>query len=84
MPERGPQPIRRLVRQPQSNCLTSLRRHGKSVVRGRLGAPQFGVDGILIPTDDSLDDAILAVRLLIGLIEGPVGIGFILGEQQLD
>jgi len=49
-----------------------------------LGAAQFGVDGVLIPVDDGLDDAVLAVRLLIRLIEGPLGIGFIFGEQQIN
>jgi hypothetical protein len=65
----------RLVRRPQSECLTSFRRHGQWIVGRRLGAVQFRVDCGLVPVDDGLDDAVLAVQLLIGLIEGPLGIG---------
>jgi len=45
---------------------------------------QFGVDGVLVPVDDGVDDAVLAVGLLSGLIEGPLGIGFIFGEKKID
>jgi len=82
--EGSPQPIGRLVRQPQSDRLTSFRCHGESIVGRCLGAVQFGVDCVLVPVDDGVDDAVLAVRLLIGLIEGPLGIGFIFGEKQID
>jgi hypothetical protein len=47
---------------------------------GCLSAVQFRVDGVLVPMNDSLDDAVFAVWVLIGLIEGSLGIGFILGE----
>src|SRR5262249_8569745 len=57
---------------------------GESIMGGCLGAAQFGVDGVLVPMDDGLNDAVLAVRLLVGLIEGPLGIGFVFGEQQID
>jgi hypothetical protein len=50
----------------------------------RLGAAQLWVDGVLVPVDDGLDDAVLAVRLLIGRIECPLHVGFVLGEQQID
>ena len=49
-----------------------------------LGAVQFGVDGVLVPVNDGLNDAVLTVWLLIRLIEGPLGIGFIFGEQQIS
>src|SRR5262249_20546535 len=71
-------------RQAESERLASRGRDGKSIVGRCLGAVQFGVDGVLVPVDDGLDDAVLAVRLLIGLIEGPLGIGFIVGEQQIN
>src|SRR5262249_4413496 len=61
-----------------------LRRHDESVICGCLRAVQFGVDGVLVPMDNRLDDAVLAVRLLIGLIESPLGIGFIFGEQKVN
>jgi len=49
-----------------------------------LGATQFAVDGVLVTVDDGLDDAVLAVRLLIRPIEGPLGVRFIFGEQQIN
>jgi hypothetical protein len=67
IPKGSPQSVRRLVRKPQSDRLVSLRRNGEAIMRGCLRAVQFGVDGILVPVDDGLDDAVLAVRLLIRL-----------------
>ena len=84
IPEGSPQPVRRLVRQPQSDRLAFLRRHGESEVGRCLGAVQFGVDGVLVPVDDGVDNAVFAVGLLIGLIEGPLSIGFIFGEQKIN
>src|SRR5262245_4792453 len=44
---------------------------------------QFRVDAIPVSVHDRLDDAVLAVGLLLRLIEGPFGICFIFGEQQI-
>src|SRR5262249_22672126 len=51
---------------------------------GCLGAALFWVDSVRVPLDDILDDAVLAERLLIGLMEGPLGIGLVFSEQQID
>ena len=51
---------------------------------GCLGAAELWVDGFFVPLDDVVDDAVLAVRLLLGLIEGSLGIRFVFREQQID
>src|SRR6476619_3562773 len=84
IPERMRQPVRRLLGQPQSNRLAFPGGYGEPVMGGRLGAAQLGVDGVLVAVDNSLDDAVLAVRLLTRLIEGPLRIGVVFGEQQVD
>src|SRR5262245_332862 len=82
--ERILQPVRRLIGQPQSNGLASPGGDGESVMGRSLGATQLGVDCVLVPVDDSLDDAVLAERLWTGLIEGSLSIGFVFSEQQID
>src|SRR5581483_3896196 len=49
-----------------------------------LGAVLFWVDGVLVPLDDVVNDAVLAETLLIGLIEGPLGIVLVFREQQIE
>src|SRR5260370_31795312 len=49
-----------------------------------LGALQLGVDGVFVSLHDAVDDTVVAVRLLIGLIERLLGIGFVCSEQYID
>ena len=53
-------------------------------MNGRFSPSQFRVDSVPVSFDDEVDDAVLTVRLLIGPIKSPLGIGFVFSKQQID
>lgn len=65
--------------------IVSCTEHVPSSCGGRVikGEEALRVDSVLVPLDDVVEDGVLAVRLLIGLIEGALGIGFVFREQQI-
>ena len=48
------------------------------------GPARFWVDGVLVSAHHGLNDAVLGIRLRVGLIECSLSVRFVFSEQQID
>ncbi len=70
-------------RQPQPHRGAAAGRQLEAVPRRRLRADGRRVDGALPPGDDAVVERVLDVRRPVGFAEQALGVGLVVGEQQL-
>ena len=81
--EGRPRPGRIGVGESEPERDLTARRHTRSIPGRRLGAHAGGVDGIFLPRDHALADAVLDIRRAGRHAEEPWKVGLVLGEEQL-